>query len=119
MADAPHLPSDPADPADVRALLPADVLPAATPFVTLDALRAALAARIADLLNRQPDLLMSLLYRIDVAEAAVQAAFASTPPGHLPQALADLVIERQLQKLRWRRHYGRDPARNPDPNAPF
>ena len=116
MSDAPLSPYDDPDPAAFQALLPADILPVATPFVTLDELREALAARIGELLDRRPELLMSILYRIDVAEAAVHEAIGSSLPGQLADALATLVIERQAQKLHWRRTDGR---RNPDSDTPL
>ena len=50
-------------------------------------------------------MLMSILYRIDVSESKLKRAMAETGPELLPAVIADLVIERQLQKLRVRREY--------------
>ena len=74
-------------------------------FVDLDALRDALAIRVAELLDTNLHLLLSLLYRIDVQEARVKAALTQADPATLPTQLADLIIERQLQKVRIRLHY--------------
>lgn len=86
-------------------LVPAEASPRASPTLPMEALRQYLTARIQAMLDRQPALLMSLLYRIDVAERAVKAAL--TQPDHraIAATLADLCIERQLQKLRTRRAY--------------
>ena len=73
--------------------------------LTLDDVRRFLVPRITRLLDRNPSLLLSLLYRIDVAERDVKRALAQTQPGALPGALADLIIARQLQKVRTRRAY--------------
>lgn len=73
--------------------------------LTLDDVRRFLVSRITPLLDRNPAHLMSLLYRIDVAEDRVQEVLASAPPEAIPGALADLIIDRQLQKVRLRRRY--------------
>ncbi len=73
--------------------------------MTLDAVRAFLVARITHLLDRNPALLLHVLYRVDVAERDVKRVFAEGAPADVPGALADLLIERQLQKVRLRRQY--------------
>ncbi|WP_457654107.1 hypothetical protein [Rhodocaloribacter sp.] len=87
----------------------AELAPGAHP--TLDDVRAFVTEKIAGLLDRNPGMLMSILYRIDVAEDKVTAALTTCSPEAIPAALADLVIERQLQKLRIRRHYREQAAR--------
>ena len=81
-----------------------DSLEATTP-ITMEDLRQYLIQKIAVLLNRNLDLLFSALYRIDVAERAVKETFSSTPDDQLPEILADLIIERQIQKIRTREAY--------------
>jgi hypothetical protein len=73
--------------------------------LTLQQVRDFLKERIGNLLDTNPQRLMSILYRIDVAESAVQQAFETAPPGLLAQELAELVLERELQKLETRRRY--------------
>lgn len=75
----------------------------------LEELRRWLAAQVAHLLDRQPGLLMSHLYRIDVPEPAVQAVLQEAPPADIPWRLADLMIVRQRQKIETRRRYGQKP----------
>ncbi len=73
--------------------------------LTMEQVRSLLVDHIARLLDRNLDFLMSALYRIDVSEQAVIHAFNTVPHRDLPDALADLIIERQLQKVRTRRAY--------------
>ena len=71
----------------------------------LETLRRELADRIESLLQHRRELLMSLLYRIDVKESLVVDALRRLPPDEIALRLADLVIERQLQKVRSRRKH--------------
>ena len=72
---------------------------------TLDDVRAFLIPKIIALLDRNPGLLMHILYRVDVAERDVKRVFAEAAPEDLAPHLADLLIERQLLKLKIRRNY--------------
>ena len=72
---------------------------------TLDDVRAFLIEKIIQLLDRNPDLLMHILYRVDVAERDVKRVFAESAPKDISPHLADLLIERQLLKLKTRRTY--------------
>lgn len=63
--------------------------------------------RIIELLTRNPEKLMSILYRIDVPEAVVQSIFDTALPPDVPDQLADLVMERQLAKARTRAEHTR------------
>jgi len=73
----------------------------------LEDVKAFLVPRIAEMLNRNPAHLMSILYRVDVAEPRVQQVLQQSPPERIPHALADLLIERQLQKVQMRREYAK------------
>ena len=57
-----------------------------------------LTRKIDQLWNDNPDKLMNTLYRLDVDEARVAAAIKSPKSGSIPQDLAQLIIERELQK---------------------
>ncbi|MBI2793687.1 MAG: hypothetical protein HYX66_03435 [Ignavibacteria bacterium] len=65
-------------------------------------LRQVLLQRIIDLLNTNPEKLMSILYRIDVSESKIRELFASAFPPDIPERLADMVIERQIAKAQTR-----------------
>lgn len=73
--------------------------------LTLDDVRRYLEDHVARLLDRNPSLLMSILYRVDVAERDVQRVLREAPPPRIPARLAELLIERQLLKVRVRRAY--------------
>jgi hypothetical protein len=64
-----------------------------------------LVRRIIGLLNSNPERLMAILYRIDVSEATVNEIFATAQPPDVPDLIADLIIERQLDKARTRAAY--------------
>lgn len=68
----------------------------------LHRLRQALVLRIIDLLNSNPEKLMSILYRIDVSETRIKELFASAFLPDIPELLADTVIERQIAKAQTR-----------------
>jgi hypothetical protein len=70
---------------------------------TLDEVRRFLIPRITDLLDHNPSLLMHILYRVDVAERDVKHVFAESQTDAIPADLANLLIERQLRKLRFRK----------------
>lgn len=73
---------------------------------TLDTIREALADRIIELLNRNPEKLMMVLYRIDVSEPKVNEIFRTAIPPDIPELLADLIIERQIAKAETRARGG-------------
>lgn len=66
-------------------------------------IKAFLVQQITRLLDNNPGKLMSILYRIDVLEHHVKNAFETAPNGELASTLADLIIDRQLQKQKYRK----------------
>ena len=84
-------------------------LPDAPASMTLDDVRRFLVAQVEALLAHEPARLLSILYRVDVAEPKVKHVLSTSPPAQIPAHLADLLIERQLQKLRLRRAYSPPP----------
>ncbi len=77
-------------------------------FDNLIELKIYLTEKIAILLEKQFDKLINLLYRIDVNEKLVNDAFSSKNKKDLPAVLADLIIERHLQKIHFRKKYKND-----------
>ena len=61
-------------------------------------IRTELVERIIRLLKTNPEKLMSILYRIDVSEENVNEIFTKAMPPDVPEELAELIIQRQLQK---------------------
>jgi len=73
---------------------------------SLSELREVLGKRIDELIATNFNLLAALLYQMDVDEAKIKAALQNTRKDESPgQILAELVIARQLEKLKWRRKY--------------
>jgi hypothetical protein len=65
-------------------------------------LRAALTARIGQMLASGFEQLLAALYRMDVAEEKAQQAFLLRDPPRVAARLADLVLERHAEKRRMR-----------------
>ena len=67
-----------------------------------------IADRVEQLLKGDPDLLMSYLYRLDVEEKKISSALeTSITPVHV--TFANLIWERQKQRLEARKKYKQDP----------
>lgn len=62
-----------------------------------------LADRIAELLERQPEYLMSMLYRLDVLEKKIRPVMQPDAPEPANWGLARLVLERQKQRAATKR----------------
>jgi len=62
-----------------------------------------LADRIAEMLEQQPEYLMSLLYRLDVLEKKIRPVMQPDAPEPANWGLARLVLERQKQRLETKR----------------
>ncbi len=72
---------------------------------TLEEFKIYLADRLAFLLDNKYDILIKFLYRIDVPEEKLSGLFAERNRDYIPAALANLIIERSLQKVRFRQKY--------------
>ncbi|MFN4256930.1 MAG: hypothetical protein ACK4Q5_18165 [Saprospiraceae bacterium] len=87
-------------------------LPAAPDPASEQELLELMAARVAEMLEREPEQLMSLLYRLDVEERKIRPALqpgAAEPP-HF--ALARLLLERQKQRIETKRTIRPAPLEN-------
>ncbi len=71
----------------------------------MDEVRKQLTARIAELIDRNPERLKWILYRIDVPEQKLMEALAEHPAHEAPGIMADLIIEREQAKARTREQY--------------
>ncbi len=80
-------------------------LPSPIEQLTLKDVHAFVAVHVERLLQHNRGRLMSILYRIDVAEPRVRHVLEYEPHESLAAAITDLIIERQLQKLQTRRRY--------------
>lgn len=73
-----------------------------------DYLKGQLSARIEVLINTDMDRLLQALYRIDVNDRETDRAFALGEIRQVSDKIAELVIQRQVQKLEYAREFYRD-----------
>ncbi len=79
-----------------------------TPATTLEArsaLEAWLAAQLAPLLDHQFERLAQLMYRLDVPETRFHEAMAAADTPGRAEALARLMVDRELVRLDMRRRF--------------
>lgn len=74
-------------------------------FIDLTELHAYLTDKIADMIDDNYSTLVNALYRIDIDEEKINSLFSSTNREYIPASLADLIIQRQIQKLKFRQLY--------------
>lgn len=77
-------------------------------FDNLAELKKHLTRKIAELLDTNYERLINILYRIDVNEDKLNELFGTKNRDFIPERLADLIIERQLQKINLRNMYKKD-----------
>ena len=70
---------------------------------SLEELREELASQVNDLIQHDFEKLVFLLYRIDVDEARMRALLQHREGEDSGRLIADLILERQLQKIRSRK----------------
>jgi peptide deformylase len=73
--------------------------------LSYEVLKEQLTATVVYMLLHEMEKLMGILYRIDVNERKVKNAFAQNNPKLIAPILADLIIERELQKAQHRANY--------------
>ncbi|HSL89681.1 MAG TPA: hypothetical protein VK870_10290 [Ignavibacteriaceae bacterium] len=74
-------------------------------FEKLEEFRNYLILKLKDMYEHNYELLLNTLYRIDVSETKLSQLFRSENKDNIHERLADLIIERQLQKIRFRQKY--------------
>ena len=72
--------------------------------------------RINELLTTDFQKLVSILYRVDVSEAKLKLLLKENPGTDAGLIIAELMIERQAQKIKSRQKHRRDPT-NSDEEA--
>jgi hypothetical protein len=70
------------------------------------AFRELLIRRIEELADKEMDKLMWILYRVDVSEKKLHEVLKVTAPTNFAPVIADLIIERQIQKVHSRKQFG-------------
>ncbi len=71
----------------------------------LEAIRRYLTERIREMMARNHERFMNNMYRIDVDESRVNQILHSKDKLKIPEQLADLIIERQLQRIKTQMMY--------------
>ena len=74
-------------------------------FERLEEFRKYLTEKMKDMLDNNYNLLIDTLYRIDISERKIGELFSSKNKESVPGKLADLIIERQIEKIDYRRRY--------------
>jgi hypothetical protein len=74
-------------------------------LTSLEEFRKYLTEKLKILLDEKFDTLVNILYRIDISEKKLRQLFSGNNRASIPTTLADLIIERQLQKIRLRKMY--------------
>lgn len=74
-----------------------DSLPATT---ELPLIREHMIKKVAELMSRDYERFITNLYRIDVSESRVREILHSKDRSTIPEQLADLIIERQLLRVK-------------------
>ncbi|MEJ2614924.1 MAG: hypothetical protein P8Z35_08200 [Ignavibacteriaceae bacterium] len=72
---------------------------------SIEEMKRYLSAKINILLEEKYDSLINILYRIDVDDKKLEGVFSSGRKENIPDKIADLIIERQLQKIHYRKMY--------------
>lgn len=91
--------------AETQAMVARDFELEAPDFLTEEELLAALTEHVAYMMERQMEYLLSALYRMDVAEQRVNAALRPDAPVPPARGIAQLIIDRQRERVRTKRTY--------------
>lgn len=84
------------------------------PTISMEELRTKLSAHINQLINHDFEKLVFYLYRIDVNENKMRALLDKREGEDAAGLIADLIIERQLQKIKSRRQNSQQENKIPD-----
>uniref|UniRef100_A0A7V2ZLI2 Uncharacterized protein n=1 Tax=Ignavibacterium album TaxID=591197 RepID=A0A7V2ZLI2_9BACT len=74
-------------------------------FEKLEEFKKYLIQRLTDMLDNNFNLLVNTLYRIDISEQKLAELFGNKNSESIPEKLADMIIERQMQKIQFRKKY--------------
>jgi len=74
-----------------------------TDLASLEEYKKYLTKKLKFLLDEKFDTLVNILYRIDISEKKLGQLFSGKNRDSIPAALADMIIDRQLEKFRLRK----------------
>jgi orotate phosphoribosyltransferase-like protein len=72
---------------------------------TMDELKVRLTQIVTYLLDKDFEKFLHAMYRMDINEEKLKVALASDPPEQVAPNVAQLIIQRELQKVETRRKY--------------
>jgi len=73
--------------------------------IPMDELKSLLSGHIHHLINNNFNKLIGILYRIDVSETKLRRLLEDNPAEDAGMIIAELIIERQIQKIKSRENY--------------
>ncbi len=73
--------------------------------ISLEEIKRFLKERIIVLMEKNFEKFLNTLYRIDLPENKVEQIFSKEPSEKIPELIADLIIERQIQRIKTREIY--------------
>ncbi|HTQ26650.1 MAG TPA: hypothetical protein VMI35_00910 [Puia sp.] len=76
-----------------------------SPQPSMEEISAALAGHINHLIDDNFQQLIRILYRIDISESRLRSLLTENQEADAGSIIADLIIERQLQKIASRKQY--------------
>jgi len=82
-----------------------ETLPGNNILHSLDELKKFLTGKITEMMDKDYNKLLNALYRIDINEKKLHDLFSGKNREFIPAALAELILERQMEKLIWRKKY--------------
>jgi hypothetical protein len=74
-------------------------------LLSLEEYKKYLTEKLKVLLDEKFDTLVNILYRIDISEKKLSRLFSGNNRDSIPASLANMIIDRQLEKLRLRKLY--------------
>ncbi len=74
-------------------------------IAALSDIKSILVIRIREMLDKNVEKLLSIVYRIDISQKKIDAIFDNLSKDDIASEIADAVIERQLMKVQTRKLY--------------
>ncbi len=70
---------------------------------------ASIEERVSQMMDHDIELLMSYMYRLDIAETDIKQAMKLNAKQSMPNVFAQLIWKRQKQRMETRKKYKQDP----------
>lgn len=100
-----HSDNEYSEPREVYSIISSNFDLASGNIVSIEEIHRVLTERIHELLEKNLEKLISILYRIDVGQKKTDEIFNNPSKEEIASLLATAVIDRQLEKVKTRRKY--------------